>query len=85
MTIRSIHGEPGMVFVGYDTDGECLWDYPENKMEESKPKQAKGGVFAPSDMKLIKEALIAYAQNTNLDHSDQRAVTNLLHRINNRT
>jgi hypothetical protein len=28
MAERSIHGQPGMVFIGYDVDGECLWDYP---------------------------------------------------------
>jgi hypothetical protein len=27
MAERSIHGKPGMVFIGYDDDGECLWDY----------------------------------------------------------
>lgn len=27
MATRSIHGLPGQVFVGHDTDGECLWDY----------------------------------------------------------
>lgn len=48
------------------------------------PKQSKGGVFAPSDIKIIKEALLAYVQNTNLGMTEQKSVVNLLHRLNNR-
>ena len=47
------------------------------------PKQVKGGTFAPADIDLIKDALTYYAR---LDISDaqQRQISNLLHRLNNR-
>jgi len=47
------------------------------------PKLAKGGVYAPADVKLIKDALAHYAR---LDISDeeQRQIANLLHRLNSR-
>lgn len=49
----------------------------------SLPKMAKGGVFAPADIELIKKALDHY---TRLDISDaeQRQTANLLHRLNSR-
>lgn len=118
MTIRSIHGEPGMVFVGYDADGECLWDYPNGdnmakpldedfnltgnfntavnftgaassittggiSLVSTEPKQAKGGVYAPADVKLIKDALAHYAR-LDISDAEQRQVANLMHRLNNR-
>ncbi len=122
MTIRSIHGEPGMVFVGYDTDGECLWDYPYGdnmakpldedfmtgnfntavkvnftdltgaassittggiSLVSTEPKQAKGGVYAPADVKLIKDALAHYAR-LDISDAEQRQIANLMHRLNNR-
>lgn len=49
------------------------------------PKAAKGGVYAPADVKLIKEALVEYTKSHNLDDSTQRQVVNLLHRLNSRT
>ena len=45
------------------------------------PKEAKGGVFAPADIKLIKEAVTQYAQNSN-DEQTVKQVVNLLHRLN---
>ena len=49
------------------------------------PKQAKGGVFAPADSKLIKDALVFYAKhNANISDSEERQAVNLLHRLNNR-
>lgn len=50
---------------------------------KASPRQIKGGVFAPADIKLIKEALSHYAR---LDISDleRRQIANLLHRLNNR-
>lgn len=49
------------------------------------PKQAKGGVFAPTDIKLIKDALLFYAKhNGNISDSEERQAVNLLHRLNNR-
>lgn len=108
MTIRSIHGEPGMVFVGYDTDGECLWNYPNGDnmtkpLDEDfnynftvtpspittggcglvQPKVAKGGVYAPADVKLIKDALAHYAR-LDLSDAEQRQIANLMHRLNSR-
>jgi hypothetical protein len=47
------------------------------------PKQAKGGVFAPADISLIKEALANYAQG-DIEDAKQRQVANLLHRLNSR-
>lgn len=46
------------------------------------PKQVKGGVFAPADLKLIKAALVHYAND--ISDADQRQIANLLHRLNNR-
>jgi len=37
MVERSIHGQPGMVFLGYDTDGECLWGAAGEKVNMSIP------------------------------------------------
>lgn len=109
MVIRSIHGAPGMVFLGYDTDGECLWGTPKEKLnmgipldsdwndipakieddmtdagKANQPKERRGGILAPADYTLIKDALSYY---TRLDISDaqQRQIANLLHRLNNRT
>ncbi len=49
------------------------------------PKQAKGGVFAPADIKLIKDALVFYAKNnSNISDAEERQAVNLLHRLNNR-
>ena len=48
-----------------------------------KPKQAKGGVFAPADIKLIKDALAYYAR-LDISDAEQRQVANLIHRLNNR-
>lgn len=48
------------------------------------PKQARGGVFAPADIAVIKKALIAYTQSHNLGNAEYRQVVNLLHRLNNR-
>jgi hypothetical protein len=48
------------------------------------PKESKGGVFAPSDIDVIKKALIAYTQSHCLGNTEQRQITNLLHRLNSR-
>lgn len=115
MTERSIHGKPGMVFIGYDVDGECLWDYPtgdtmnkptdenfkfnvtstssitEGGISLTTPKQAKGGVFAPADMDLIKRALYVYKDKLMAEAVSERDIdpelsqlANLLHRVTNR-
>lgn len=37
MVERSIHGQSGMVFLGYDMDGECLWGTVEERMKMGIP------------------------------------------------
>ena len=48
------------------------------------PKQAKGGVFAPADYELIKNALNYYLR-LYLSDVEVKQIANLLHRLNNRT
>ena len=55
------------------------------------PKQAKGGVFAPSDIDLIKKALYVYKDkitaalpNEREPDAELNQLANLLHRLNNR-
>jgi hypothetical protein len=125
MVIRSIHGELGMVFIGFDTDGECLWGTPEEKLNMgipidsdwndlpakiesemtdagkhtiapngsvspepnlgpvvgSRPKEARGGTFAPADIKVIKQALDHYLR-LDLSNAEVNHIANLLHRLN---
>lgn len=101
MAERSIHGKPGMVFIGYDDDGECLWDYPNgDNMKQppetmtymnvkstiteggtTQPRIAKGGVYAPADVKLIKDALVQYSR-LDISDTEQSQIANLLHRLN---
>jgi hypothetical protein len=47
------------------------------------PKVAKGGVYAPADVKLIKDALAHYAR-LDISDAEQRQIANLLHRLNSR-
>lgn len=55
------------------------------KADRGHPKQSKGGVFAPTDIKLIKESLMFFVKhNGNITDAQERQVVNLLHRINNR-
>lgn len=49
----------------------------------TQPKVAKGGVFAPADVKLIKDALAHYAR-LDISDAEQRQIANLLHRLNSR-
>lgn len=52
-------------------------------MSNSTPKEAKGGAFAPADMKIIKEGLLFYLDVANdLTTEEQRHISNLLHRLN---
>lgn len=47
------------------------------------PREARGGTFAPVDIKLIKEALGWYVNNCfGLTDIDERNIANLLHRLN---
>lgn len=46
-------------------------------------KQSKGGVFAPADIKLIKDALSHYSR-LDISAIELRQIANLLHRLNNR-
>ena len=56
-------------------------DFSKEIYPDSEPRQAKGGVFAPADIKLIKDAVTQYAQNSN-DDQTVKQVVNLLHRLN---
>ena len=68
-----------------DIENKSVFD-PEDWGSPRLPKQTKGGVFAPTDIKLIKEALMFYAQhNGDITDAQERQVVNLLHRINSRT
>jgi hypothetical protein len=61
-------------------DDDFNYDIP-----PSEPKAAKGGVYAPADVKLIKDALVFYAKhNANISDAEERQAVNLLHRLNNR-
>jgi hypothetical protein len=45
--------------------------------------EAKGGTFAPRDMDLIKKALTFYAKHCLIiEEWDEKALSNLLHRLN---
>ena len=47
------------------------------------PKQAKGGVFAPTDIELIKKALSFYARKSlTIEDWEERQLSNLMHRLN---
>lgn len=54
-----------------------------------KPREVKGGVFAPADIELIKKAL-SYYVNRSLNESslasvqEEKQIANLLHRLKNR-
>lgn len=52
------------------------------KADWGKPKQAKGGVFAPADIGIIKSALIMYAQRSELNREEESRIMSLLHRLN---
>lgn len=46
-------------------------------------KENKGGVFAPTDLDLIKKALTFYAKKSLvLEDWEEKALSNLLHRLN---
>ena len=52
-------------------------------MVDTKPKEARGGTFAPADIKIIKESLYFYIDVANdLTTEEQRHISNLLHRLN---
>jgi hypothetical protein len=47
------------------------------------PKQAKGGVFAPTDIELIKKALTFYvSKSLTIEDWEERQLSNLMHRLN---
>ena len=49
------------------------------------PKMSKGGVFAPADIKLIKDSLLFYAKHYGqLTDTESNQIASLLHRLNNR-
>lgn len=49
-------------------------------------KQSKGGVYAPADVELIKNALTFYIQEKDgiISQAEKKQIANLLHRLNNR-
>lgn len=57
--------------------------------DTNKPREAKGGAFAPADIPVIKRALHTYlidiqrveGYSDRDPHPDQSAVANLLHRL----
>lgn len=51
--------------------------------ETNKPKEAKGGTFAPADVTLIRKLLMAYVSNTSvtLTTQEEQQAVNLLHRL----
>lgn len=54
-----------------------------------KPREVKGGVFAPADIELIKKALSYYVARPINEEStaavqEEKQIANLLHRLNNR-
>jgi hypothetical protein len=49
---------------------------------DKEPKRAKGGVFAPTDISLIRLALVHYAQHSELSREDEAKIMSLLHRLN---
>jgi hypothetical protein len=51
--------------------------------ETNKPKEAKGGTFAPADVTLIRKLLMAYVSNTSvtLTVQEEQQAVNLLHRL----
>lgn len=53
---------------------------------KTQPRHAKGGVFAPTDVNIIRRALLFYMteQGEALQEGEDRQIANLLHRLNNR-
>jgi hypothetical protein len=47
----------------------------------SEPRQVKGGVLAPADIGIIKDALLFYAKSTELSPQEEKQVVNLIHRL----
>jgi hypothetical protein len=52
-------------------------------MVDTKPKEARGGTFAPADVKIIKDSLDYYVHYSDtITADDERHIANLLHRLN---
>ena len=66
--------------MGIPLDGD--WNDLPAKIEDNMPKLAKGGVFSPADVPLIKRALLFFAKNCLVveDH-ETKQLSNLLHRL----
>jgi len=56
----------------------------EARNQEYAPKAAKGGVFAPADIDLIKRLIMAHVSDSSLTltPSEEQQAINLLHRLN---
>lgn len=46
------------------------------------PEKAKGGVFAPADIGIIRSALIHFAQHSEMSRDEEAKIMSLLHRLN---
>lgn len=59
-------------------------DYSSEIYPDSEPRQAKGGVFAPADIDLIKRSLLVFVYNTSdpVSAAEEKQIVNLLHRLN---
>ena len=64
------------------------YDYDLTKAKPSAPREAKGGVFAPADIALMKKALTYYVNSPRGESTaavqEEKQIANLLHRLNNR-
>ena len=74
--------------VNFSTDFTARSSITEGGISLSKPREMKGGVFAPSDYEVIKRALYAYKDVLLQTEESERnpspdlvQVSNLLHRI----
>lgn len=64
---------------------DTMLDKDTHPYKDSTPKMAKGGVYAPADVNLIKDALLFYVQhNGNITEAEESQAANLLHRLNSR-
>lgn len=51
--------------------------------DSNKPKEAKGGTFAPADVALIKKVLLAHISDSSytLTPAEEQQAVNLVHRL----
>lgn len=54
----------------------------ESEVHRTVMPAAKGGVFAPADIGIIKSALIHFAQHSEMTRDEEAKIMSLLHRLN---